>query len=71
MKTDLAGGDRRGFAMGLNEFSGYGALAGAALLTGWIAAGRGLRPEPFYPDVAFVAIGLTLSVFLVREPVVM
>jgi MFS family permease len=67
MKIDLVGSQRRGFAMGLNEFAGYGALAGAALLTGWIAASQGLRPDPFYPGVAFVAIGLTLSVFLVRE----
>jgi MFS family permease len=53
--------------MGLNEFAGYGALAGAALLTGWIAAHQGLRPDPFYPGVAFVAIGLGLSLVLVRE----
>src|SRR5690349_10849927 len=51
MKIDLVGSARRGFAMGLNEFAGYGALAGAALLTGWIAARQGLRPDPFYPGV--------------------
>jgi MFS family permease len=67
MKIDLVGSARRGFAMGLNEFAGYGALAGAALLTGWIAARQGLRPDPFYPGVAFVAIGLALSLFFVRE----
>ena len=67
MKIDLVGGDRRGLAMGLNEFAGYGALAGATLLSGWIAANQGLRPDPFYPGVAFVAIGLTLSLFLLRE----
>jgi MFS family permease len=67
MKIDLVGSARRGFAMGLNEFAGYGALAGAALLTGWIADRQGLRPDPFYPGVAFVAIGLALSLFFVRE----
>jgi MFS family permease len=67
MKIDLVGSARRGFAMGLNEFAGYGALAGAALLTGWIAARQGLRPDPFYPGVVFVAIGLALSLFFVRE----
>jgi MFS family permease len=67
MKIDLVGSERRGFAMGLNEFAGYGALAGAALLTGWIAAHQGLRPDPFYPGVAFVAIGLALSLLFVRE----
>jgi MFS family permease len=67
MKIDLVGSDRRGFAMGVNEFAGYAALAGVALLTGWIAARQGLRPDPFYPAVAFVAIGLTLSLLMVRE----
>ena len=67
MKIDLVGSERRGLAMGLNEFAGYIALAGAALLTGWIAARTSLRPEPFYLGVVFVALGLVLSVFLVRE----
>jgi MFS family permease len=67
MKIDLVGSARRGFAMGLNEFAGYGALAGAALLTGWIAARQGLRPDPFYPGVVFVVIGLALSLLFVRE----
>jgi len=67
MKIDLVGNQRRGLAMGLNEFAGYVAVAGAALLTGWIAAREGLRPEPFYPGVASAAVGLTLSALLVRE----
>lgn len=67
MKVDLVGVRRRGLAMGLNEFAGYVALAGAALLTGAIAARTGLRPAPFYPGVAFVLAGLVLSLFLVRE----
>ena len=67
MKIDLAGPMRRGFAMGLNEFAGYGALALSALATGYIAATYGLRPEPFYLGVAFAVIGLALSVVLVRE----
>jgi MFS family permease len=67
MKIDLVGTERRGLAMGLNEFAGYVALAGAALLTGWIAARHGLRPAPFYPGVAFIAAGLALSALLVRE----
>jgi len=67
MKIDLVGPARRGLAMGLNEFAGYGALAGAALATGWIAARVGLRPEPFYPGIAFVVCGLGLSALLVRD----
>ncbi|MGM0558132.1 MAG: MFS transporter [Myxococcota bacterium] len=67
MKIDLAGPKKRGLAMGLNEFAGYFAVAGAALATGWVASEWGLRPEPFYLGVGFVAIGLFLSVLLVRE----
>jgi MFS family permease len=67
MKIDLVGASRRGLAMGLNEFSGYLAVAGSAFVTGYIAAAYGLRPEPFYPGVAFVVLGLSLSIFAVRE----
>lgn len=67
MKIDLVGPRRRGLAMGLNEFAGYLAVAGSALLTGWCAAEFGLRPEPFYLGVVYVLAGLLLSVSLVRE----
>ena len=67
MKIDLVGPERRGLAMGLNEFAGYVAVAGAALLTGWIAARHGLRPDPFYPGVVFAAAGLALSAIMVRD----
>ncbi len=67
MKIDLSGPKRRGLAMGLNEFAGYFAVAGAALATGYVASTWGLRPEPFYLGVGFVVLGLTISVFLVHE----
>ena len=67
MKIDLAGAKNRGLAMGLNEFAGYFAVAGSALATGWIAAHYGLRPEPFYLGIGFVAVGLGLSALVVRE----
>jgi MFS family permease len=67
MKIDLAGPRNRGLAMGLNEFAGYFAVAASALATGYVAARYGLRPEPFYLGVAFVAAGLMLSILLVRE----
>ena len=52
MKIDLAGPQRRGLAMGLNEAAGYGAVAATALATGAIAARWGLRPEPFLVGLA-------------------
>jgi len=67
MKIDLVGPLRRGLAMGLNEFAGYGAVSLTALLTGYIAAAYGLRPEPFYPGVGFAVVGLCLSILVVRE----
>jgi hypothetical protein len=38
-----------------------------AIATGCVAAHWSLRPEPFYLGVVFVACGLFLSVFLVKE----
>ena len=67
MKIDLVGARRRGLAMGVNEFAGYLAVAASALATGWVAAAYGLRPQPFYLGVAFVAVGFALSVFVVRD----
>jgi len=69
MKIDLVGPRRRGLAMGLNEFAGYVAVGAAALASGMIASRFGLRPEPFYLGIAFVALGLGLSLFFVRDTV--
>ncbi len=69
MKIDLVGPRRRGLAMGLNEFAGYVAVGAAALASGMIASRFGLRPEPFYLGIAFVALGLGLSVLFVRDTV--
>ena len=67
MKIDLVGARQRGLAMGLNEFAGYLAVAASALATGWMAATYGLRPQPFYLGVAFVAVGLALSTLVIRD----
>jgi MFS family permease len=67
MKIDLVGPSRRGLAMGLNEASGYLAVAAAALASGYLAANYGLRPEPFYLGVVFALAGLFLSIFFVRD----
>ncbi len=67
MKIDLVGEKNRGFAMGLNEFAGYIALAAIAFLTGWIAHEYGLRPYPFYVGIGLSVTGLLLSVLFVRD----
>ena len=66
MKIDLAGPMRRGLAMGLNEFAGYGTVGLTALVTGYIAASAGLRPKPFYLGIGYAVAGFLLSA-LVRE----
>lgn len=67
MKIDLVGPLRRGLAMGFNEAAGYLAVAGTALLTGYLAEEAGLRPVPFLVGLAAAGLGLGASVFGVRE----
>ena len=67
MKIDLVGEKDRGFAMGLNEFAGYVALAAIAFLTGWIASNYGLRPYPFYIGIGMALAGLFLSWLFVKD----
>ena len=67
MKIDLVGERDRGFAMGLNEFAGYIALAAIAVFTGWIANSYGLRPYPFYIGIAMAITGLLMSWLFVND----
>jgi MFS family permease len=67
MKIDLVGEKERGFAMGLNEFAGYGMLGLVAFLTSSIADNYGLRPYPFIIGIGLVLLGLFLSFFFVKD----
>ena len=67
MKVDLVGPKSRGLAVGLNEFAGYLSVGLTAFLTGYIAERYGLRPEPFYLGIAYAALGVSLSILLVRD----
>lgn len=67
MKIDLVGEKQRGFAMGLNEFAGYLAVALVAFLTGYIAAEYGLRPYPFYLGIGLAVLGLLGSIFFIKD----
>jgi len=67
MKIDLVGDKQRGFAMGLNEFSGYVSVAIVAFLTGWIASEYGLRPYPFYIGILLVFLGLIFSIIFIQD----
>lgn len=64
MKIDLVGPRRRGLAMGLNEFTGYAAVAAAGILSGVAASRYGLRGGAVYPGFVIAAAGLLLSLFV-------
>jgi MFS family permease len=67
MKIDLVGPRRRGFALGLNEAAGYGGVAIAAAVSGWVASV--LAPRDFLVAAsAVVAVSaLLLSLLFVRD----
>ena len=67
MKIDLVGPERRGFAMGLNEASGYLAVSAAAFASGYIAGWFGLRESLFWMGESIAFAGLLISVVFVRE----
>jgi len=67
MKIDLVGEKERGYAMGLNEFSGYLAVGILTFLTAWIADEYGLRPYPFYLGFALAILGLLFSILIVKD----
>ncbi|HEY8952476.1 MAG TPA: MFS transporter [Candidatus Dormibacteraeota bacterium] len=63
MKIDLVGPHRRGFALGINEASGYLALSAAAAGAGFLAASYGIRPTPYWLAEGLAVGGLLLSLF--------
>ena len=67
MKIDLVGPKNRGFAMGLNEFSGYFAVGVVAFATGLVANAYGVNPYPFYIGIALSLAGLLITVIWVRD----
>ena len=67
MKIDLVGPRRRGFALGLNEAAGYGGVALAAGLTGWLAGEFAARDVLVAAGAAIAAAGLAISVLFVRD----
>ena len=67
MKIDLVGPKSRGLAVGLNECAGYVTVGLTALATGFIAERYGLRPAPFYLGIAYAALGLGLSILVIRD----
>ena len=67
MKIDLAGPQRRGLALGLNEAAGYLGLAATAFITGALAASYAPRTIVWVGAAAIAAAGLLVSVLAVRD----
>jgi MFS family permease len=67
MKIDLVGPRRRGLALGLNESAGYGGVALAAGLSGWLAASFAPRDVLVVAGALIALIAFVLSVLFVRD----
>jgi MFS family permease len=67
MKIDLVGPARRGFALGLNEAAGYGGVALAAAVSGWLASEIAPRDVLVAAGAGIAVIALILSVMFVRD----
>jgi MFS family permease len=67
MKIDLVGPHRRGLALGLNEAAGYGGVALAAGLTGWLATEFAARDVLAVAGAAVALIAFVISVAFVRD----
>jgi len=67
MKIDLVGPRRRGLALGLNEAAGYGGVALAAGLSGWLAAKFAARDVLVVAGAAIAVVALLISVLFVRD----
>jgi len=67
MKIDLVGPRRRGLALGLNESAGYGGVAIAAALSGWLAADFVARDVLVVGGAVVALVALSLTVIFVRD----
>ena len=67
MKIDLVGPRRRGLALGLNEAAGYGGVAVAAAISGWLAADFAARDVLVAGAAAVAVAGLLISALFVRD----
>jgi MFS family permease len=67
MKIDLVGPRRRGLALGLNEAAGYGGVALAAGISGWLAAEFAARDVLVVAGAVIAIAALLLSVLFVRD----
>ncbi len=66
-KLDMTRPEQKGLVNGLNEFSGYAAVALAGIITAWLAERLGAREGLAWFGSAVILTGLLLSLIWVRE----
>ena len=67
MKIDLVGPKRSGLALGLNESAGYGGVALAAGISGWLAADLAARDVLVVAGAVIAVVAFLCSVLFVRD----
>jgi len=68
-KLDLARLDQKGLVNGINEFSGYAAVAIAGVITAYFVEVMGAREGLFVFGGVVIMLGLILAIFSVRETI--
>lgn len=66
-KIDLVGPKQRGFAMGINEFSGYAGVSLGGFVGGYLGGIFGLRTAPFLFVLVVILVMLIASLLFVHE----
>jgi len=67
MKIDLVGPKRRGLALGLNEAAGYGGVAVAAAISGWLASEVAPRDVLVAGGAGIALTALAVSITFIRD----
>jgi len=64
---DITRADQRGLVIGLNEFAGYVGVAGAGIITGYLAGALGARQGLALFGIVVIVLALILTVFWVKD----
>jgi len=66
-KADITRAEQRGLATGFNEFAGYGGVAIAGLVTGYLAASFDPRWSLFYFGIVVIALALVSAYLFSKD----
>jgi len=66
-KVDITRADQRGLATGFNEFAGYGGVAIAGIITGYMATSLAPRDALFYFGLSVIIIALISAYLFSKE----